>query len=105
MAPGLGVSWQSHHREASHARSGAKGAMPGGGEHKITLTPSSGYIGQLGGHSLDGVSAKIEVVVRDQGEAILHGDVEVSVNPVALVSLAILVKRNLLIDPHGVDQL
>src|SRR4051794_37000967 len=52
MARVLGVSCQSHHREASHARSGGrKEPCSGGGEHKITLTPSSACIGQLGGHS------------------------------------------------------
>src|SRR5947209_3324241 len=55
MARILGVSWQSHHRQASHARSGGlKEQCSGDGEHKITLTSSSASIGQLGGHSQKG---------------------------------------------------
>src|SRR4051794_22217988 len=65
MARVLGVSWQSHHRDASHARSGRrKERHPAAGERRISLTPSSVSSGQMGGHRPEGLQALEELVLR-----------------------------------------
>jgi hypothetical protein len=55
--------------------------------------------------NVDGVSAKIEEVVGDQGVAAFLGDVVFCVDSVSDISSAILGQRHDLIDTHGIDQL
>jgi hypothetical protein len=55
--------------------------------------------------NVDGISAKIEELVGDQGIAAFLGDVVFCVDSVSDISSAILGQRYDLIDMHGINQL
>lgn len=54
---------------------------------------------------VDGISAKVEEVVRYQGKAVGPIIFRFGVDSVAEMGLAILVQQDCFIDPHGVNQL
>jgi hypothetical protein len=54
---------------------------------------------------VDGVLAKVEVVAREECVSVTHSLEWFSVDPMALVGAAVISERNLLVHPHGVDQL
>ena len=54
---------------------------------------------------VNGIAAKVIIVMGDQGKTVLPVVNRFGVDSVVLVRLAILVEADDLIDPHGIDQL